>query len=117
MDFYVRARAAFSAGHTIPGTEHAHQHGHAYTVSALIKSTPDPATGFPVDPSAYQTALAGLARELHLRNLNEMLPAAPPTKGFVAAQIMDRLSAYYRVIEVEVSDESGESEIVRRELR
>jgi 6-pyruvoyl-tetrahydropterin synthase len=111
MEQYVLAYARFSAGHVLPGTAHAHPHGHAYSVrlTALGASTGE-------EPELAH--LRQLCDELNLRPLGEMLPAAPQTATGIATQLAERLlSRGVRVVEVEVTDETGSGAMVRREPR
>jgi 6-pyruvoyl-tetrahydropterin synthase len=104
-------RAVFDAGHSIKGIEgEKRHHGHHWTVLATVSAEPDPVTGWPRGSLALQSVLEDELRELHCRDLNEMLPGVVTSPVFLAAQFLEKLAVLFpkiSAVEVECSDGSS----------
>lgn len=100
--------ASFDAGHSIKAIEREFRnHGHNWTVSATITGEPDPATGWPRGSEKLKPDLEALVAELHLRNLDEMLPGVVSSPIFLAASFLEKLALVHpkiTAVEVECSD-------------
>jgi hypothetical protein len=78
-------------------------HGHQYTVSFTFSGEPVLGSwGQPATWGDMQVAGA-LALELANRNLNEMIPAGPPSASGIAAYLLER-TRIFRVTKVEVHE-------------
>lgn len=98
----LTAETRFGASHQLD--EHPtcwRDHGHQYTVRLTWAGEPGQ-WGYPVDIERMDAALA-VVNELSNRNLNNMLPASPPSVAGIAAYLLER-TRMLGAIKVEVHE-------------
>lgn len=99
-EFTGTAAASFSAAHTVKDHPRCgRNHGHRWRVAVTIKAGQDPETGDLVGLPQLAEAVEQFAAELHSEDINDMLPASPPTAAGVALALRERLSLRFRGID------------------
>ena len=105
MRHYTTAGVSFEAGHQLPdhSTECRWRHGHAWTVRVTVEGPLNPKTLQVVDHAELAVALSSIAREIDLRDLNEMLPGVRTTPEGISLYFYERLVlAWPRIVAIEV---------------
>ena len=109
MLYSVSATRSFSAGHVIRDHPQCYRpgHGHAWKVTARAEYAEVDDTGYPRGADGLSAVLDRIVRELHLRNLDEMIPRFITTTTNMAAWFFERLLSLgvKGVVEVEVCND------------
>lgn len=107
MDKRFSVTARFSAGTQRHLWADTFDHGHSYEVKVTSVSL----------DHTLPAALAGIAAELHLKNLAKMMPGASTDLDGIAAWILERLILDHQgIVEIEVREDDL-SIILERPLR
>lgn len=109
MMYSVLSTRSFSAGHVIRDHPKCYRpgHGHSWTVTARVEYPEVDDTGYPRGGDLFAPALDRIVQELHLRNLDEMIPGFTTTTTNMAAWMFERLLSLgvKGVVEVEVCND------------
>lgn len=93
----------FPASHSLEGDPVcSRNHGHQYTVTLTWTGEPVAGGGYPVTYGTMDHAVL-IVSELAFMNLNDMLPASPPSVLGVAAYLLERMRML-NVVRVEVHE-------------
>lgn len=88
----VTVAGGFAASHQIDGHSACGKfHGHTWAVEATLEKPISPKSGMVVDHGEFLSAVTGVCSELHLRDLNGMLPGVVPVPEGIAGYIRERL--------------------------
>ena len=109
VNYFLTVARSFSASHVIPG--HllcGEMHGHQFEVHIAVKGDPDPTVAnFVASDVQLGARIDAALSELHLRHLNDALPAIIPSAQGVAGWLWEKLAIYYTVHEIHVWQDSA----------
>lgn len=117
MRYLVSATAHFDSSHRLAGDGPCSKlHGHRWRVEAEIAGEMGPRRIPDDERLGLLIDLGVLSDEFHGRDLNEMLPAAPPTAENIAIQFMERLRFRWpRITRVTVAQDEATSVSIENE--
>jgi 6-pyruvoyl-tetrahydropterin synthase len=113
------ASASFDAQHRIPGYEPCTRpHGHSWIVEVEVGGELEPKSGWVRGTAQLHTAVQDWAAELHLGDLNELLPGVVTSPLGIASAALDALALRFpHIATVRVLCTDGTKGVVSRTPR